>query len=445
MVMTNLKIKDNSFAAKSDFNCISNLTRKIENKTLEQLEKDGCFVFPEFLKDAEDITKEQKVLESHNSDYRTGNIMGFIGYGSERLTIASRFSTPENDYFFQYLLENVLDFPNVLDLNTDTKQQDRLFNLLLFLFPRYLKSAMRKGIFKTYITNLYNDENVKGSIDVSRHIRKNTPFTGKIAYIQREFSYDNHLMQLIRHTIEFIKTKPYGNILLNKNKDEIELVIKSTDMYKNANRQKILIANKKNIIRHAYYHEYGELQRLCIMILQHESHNIGSGLREICGILFDGAWLWEEYVNLLVGDIFHHPMNKGGKGAQRLFSGNVGLIYPDFVGKNQDARIIADAKYKPLTNIGNKDYLQVLAYMFRFDAKIGLYFYPDIGNSESNKLMLNKGSTYEKNVVAREDIYIEKLGLYIPNDANSYKDFKFKIAESEQRFKQQIYKLDERI
>ena len=80
-----------------------------------------------------------------------------------------------------------------------------MFNLLIFLFPFYLKEAMRKGSFKTYIRNQYNDDNVKGTIDIARHIKKNTPFTGNIAYSHREFSYDNYLMQLIRHTIEFIK------------------------------------------------------------------------------------------------------------------------------------------------------------------------------------------------------------------------------------------------
>ncbi len=441
--MTIFKVKDNTTTIKSEFNYISNLTRKIENKTLAQLEKDGCFVFPESLKDAEDIAKEQMVLESVNSTYRTSNIMGFIGYGKERLIIESRFSSTENDYFFQYLLEKVVDFPNVLELNTDANRHDRIFNLLLFLFPRYLKNAMRKGIFKTYISHHYNDFNIKGSVDVARHIRKNIPFTGKIAYKMREFSYDNHLVQLIRHTIEFIKSKPYGHILLGKTKDAADLIIKTTDNYKCANRQKVIIANKKNIIRHAYYHEYAALQRLCIKILQHENHNLGDGLREICGVLFDGAWLFEEYINLLISDVFYHPMNKGGKGAQRLFDNNIGLIYPDFISKNANARIIADAKYKPYSNIGNKDYLQILAYMLRFDAKVGLYFYPEIAKTENNKLMLNMGSTYEKNVTARTDIYAQKCGIYIPDNAINYKDFKAKIAESEQNFKQKLRLLND--
>lgn len=96
---------------------------------------------------------------------------------------------------------------------------------------------------------------------------------------------------------------------------------------------------------------------LCLLILRHQKHQIGSGSKQIYGILFDGAWLWEEYVNSLIEDIFYHPLNKGGKGAQRLFEGNTGLIYPDFISRDNEARIIADAKYKPIENIGNRDYL----------------------------------------------------------------------------------------
>ena len=54
--------------------------------------------------------------------------------------------------------------------------------------------------------------------------------------------------------------------------------------------------------------------------------------------------------------------------------------------------MIADAKYKPIDNIGNKDYLQVLAYMFRFDAKKGFYFYPEMGEEERALLGYTVGS-----------------------------------------------------
>lgn len=432
--MKQLRIKDNSITNKENFSEIGSVVKRISDKTLEQLEKDGVFVFPELLGDAEDITRDQMVLQSFNDSYRTGNVMGFLGCGDERLIIESRFSLSEEDHFFQYLLEQVLDFPNIVNFEIDANQDKKMFRFFLFLFPSYLRSAMRKGIFKTYIRNNYNNENVKGNIDVARHIKNNTPFIGNIAYNQRVYSYDNVVMELVRHTIEFIKSKPYGNKVLSRVKDEVKIIIDVTPQYNYCSRLKVINSNKSNIVRHAFYKEYRALQQLCFLILQNEKHQIGVGSRNVFGILFDGAWLWEEYMNMLVGDIFYHPMNKNHKGAQWLFSGNNGLVYPDFISKDLQKRIIADAKYKPKDNIGNKDYLQILAYMFRFDAKQAFFIYPEKDNKEDLKLWVNKGCSFEKNVVARNDVLVSKHGFRIPSNAVDYNDFVIKMKESEAMF-----------
>ena len=134
--MKQLRIKDNNIRKKEEFHSVSNLTSFIVDKSLYQLEKDGVFVFPEIIKDSEEITKDQMILQSVNDYYRSSNVMGFIGMGDERLIIESRFSKGSEDYFFQYLLERVLEVPNIINLYTDSSQDIRLYNLLLFLFPQ---------------------------------------------------------------------------------------------------------------------------------------------------------------------------------------------------------------------------------------------------------------------------------------------------------------------
>lgn len=433
-------IKDNSYyndkeAAFSEK--IPKLTEKIAGKKLEQLEKEGIFIFPEIVEKAEDISDDQMILKRENCGYKTGNIVGFLGLGEERLVIRSRFAgNHENDdFFFQYLLEKVVEFPNIVDLQTNANQDNRLFNFLLFLFPCYLKTAMRKGLFKTYIRRKYSDANVKGAIDVARHIKQNTPFVGKIAYSTREFSCDNGLIELVRHTIEFISGKRFGGTILARAKDEVRLVVEATSRYQLHDRRKIIAQNKKNPVRHAYFREYRALQRLCLLILEHQKHQIGTGSKQIYGILFDCAWLWEEYANSLIGDKFYHPMNKSGKGAQWLFDGSIGLIYPDFISRDYKRRIIADAKYKPLDNIRSHDYLQVLAYMLRFEAKAGYYLYPEAEGGNDLTMQLNRGSTYEENVMPRDDISITKHGLKIPVNAADYNEFITRIELYEQEFK----------
>jgi len=316
--------------------------------------------------------------------------------------------------------------------------------MLVLMFPFYFKEAMRKGVYKTYIKNEYNDENVKGIIDIKRHIKNNIPFVGKIAYNKREYSYDNYLTELIRHTIEFIKTKPYGKNLLNSVKDEIVEIENATSNYKLYDKKRIVDINITNRIRHAFYHEYRTLQELCILILLNQKNQIGFGNHQINGILFDGSWLWEEYINTLIKEKFWHPMNKARKYPQQLFTDKdenrkVGLIYPDFISKDFNRRIIADAKYKLVNdendNIHGSDYLQILAYMYRFDSKKGVFLFP--GNIEKH-LRLNRGSTFEK-VESREDIYVMKIGLEIPSNAENYNEFFKKITENEKSFVKRLY------
>ncbi len=437
-----MRINDNSPTPKSDFSAISKLTEKIADKTLAQLEKEGVFVFPETLGGAEDLTGDQTVLRSVDGAYRTGNVMGFLGCGGERLTIGSRFDGSDSDYFFRYLLEKALRLPTLVDLPTGAGPGQSI-DLLPFLFPFYLRAAMRKGLFKQYVRRRYNDDRVRGTIDVARHIDRNTPFVGKVAYSRREFSFDNDLTELVRHTAEYIRGKGYGSRLLRGVRDEMRLVVDATPAYKLQDRQKIVERNRKSPVVHAYYREYLALQRLCIRILRHRRLQPGEGEQRVYGVLFDGAWLWEEYVNTLIGKCFYHPRNKGRDGVQQLFTGDrkEGRIYPDFISRDASGRIIADAKYKPAENIGGADYLQVLAYMFRFDAKRGFYLYPCSKDEKPEKLSLNQGTSYENNVARRPDeITITKLGLRIPKNGTSYEDFVGKMKEAEDTFQKNIFK-----
>ena len=82
--------------------------------------------------------------------------------------------------------------------------------------------------------------------------------------------------------------------------------------------------------------------------------------------------------------------------------------------------------------------MQVLAYMFRFDAKKGYYLYPETGLSDDVSLALNRGMTYENNVFPRNDISVVKCGLHIPVDVQNYTDFVECIKENEKEFRQKV-------
>ncbi len=91
--MKQLKIKDNQYKKKEDFFEVMSVVDKVADKTLDQLEREGVFVFPETIKDAAGISNSQMILQSYNNMYCSGNVMGFIGSGDESIVIESRFST----------------------------------------------------------------------------------------------------------------------------------------------------------------------------------------------------------------------------------------------------------------------------------------------------------------------------------------------------------------
>ena len=121
-----------------------------------------------------------------------------------------------------------------------------------------LKRAMCQGIYKEYKRFKHNDSNVRGTIDLSRHIRENIPFRGTISYNTRDFSLDNSVTELIRHTIEYIKTIPLGNAILSSDNtiaDYIKKIISYTPSYRHSERMKVL---QNNLVpcHHPFYTEY---------------------------------------------------------------------------------------------------------------------------------------------------------------------------------------------
>ncbi len=450
-----VSIEDNGKVSSENIEKVPGIVEAIRNKTLRDLENEGCFVIPNSLKNSEDLGEEQFILQSifqgGKEELFTGNVMGFLGKDkdkegrpiNERLIIHSRFSRSlDKDFFLWYMLCEVFGVapPSLVNFKTDASTNDEVLDLLCLVFPYYLKEAMKKGVYRTYVEREYNDPKVKGTIDIARHIALNTPFVGNIAYKRTEFSSDNYLTELVRHTIEHIRRKPFGGDLLSQVKPEVASIVESTPRYNQAEKRYWINKNKQKIARHAFYKEYLTLQKLCLKILQNRKNAFDESHDKIYGILFDGSWLWEEYVNKLVGKWFYHPKNRTGEGVQYLFEKNNEKIYPDFIGRDKEI-IIADAKYKPKGNIRINDYYQVLAYMSRFDSRHGFFLYPEVAVDEQGDkpcdkpLILGTGHTYGSTKPRRvEKITINKLGLVIPKEKSSFDDFRKKMRSQERIF-----------
>ena len=437
-IKTMMRITDNQHKiVKEEFvEGYPKLSNLLLDRTLESLSQDErVFIFPNDLKNSPDLEKDQKIFETVNQKIKTGNVIGFLGCGQERLTISSRFSDESNDHFLHYLLNKVLHI-NLTSLDVALSREDKLYQLLMYLFPKYLQAAIRKGLYKEYQRFSHNDSHVKGVIDVRNHLKKNLPFTGNIAYTTRKFTYDNPLMQLIRHTIEYIKNqKSIGQGVLDNlstSRENVAEIVRVTPSYKLADRAKIIRGNQSKPIRHAYFHEYRKLQELCLMILNQEKHGLGYQDQKIHGILFDVAWLWEEYVHTLLPKDFIHPRNKEKLGGISVFSVGKRKVYPDFY--DRERKIVLDAKYKKLEfsekGINREDLFQLISYSYILKAeKVGLVF------PSKDKVVDN-----EIGKLAGYGALLKKWSIQIPQKTLSYNEFYEMMEISEEIFKRNITK-----
>ena len=425
MEMT-IRITDNQqLIKKEDFvEIYPKISQVLLDRTLESLsQEDGIFIFPNDLKNTSDLDKDHKIFETVNQNIKTGNVIGFLGYGQERLTISSRFSNANNDYFLHYLLQKVLNI-NLTNLDVGLSSEDKLYQLLVYLFPKYLQAALRKGLYKEYQRFLHNDSHVKGAIDVGNHLKKNVPFMGNISYTTREFAYDNPLMLLIRHTIEYIKNqKKLGRGILDSNRENVTEIIRVTPSYKLADRVKIIRLNQTKPVHHAYFREYRKLQELCLLILSREKHGLGFQEQKIHGVLFDIAWLWEEYVQTLLPEGFIHPRNKEKTDGISVFSSHGRKIYPDYYYK--DLKIVLDAKYKKLEftekGINREDLYQLISYAYILEAKTAGLIFPSVEKVVDNEI----------GKLAGYGALLKKWSILIPQEAENYDHFVQQIHQSE--------------
>ena len=186
-----------------------------------------------------------------------------------------------------------------------------------------------------------------------------------------------------------------------------------------------------------------------MMILTHCKMQYSQSNSPVCGILFDGAWLWEEYLATILCDTklgnkkFEHPENKTGKDGIRLFDNSKNddeeiefskcyrRIYPDFYRENE---IILDAKYKHLENgFVRDDLYQIISYMHTMKIPRGGFIYPLKKDDMEIKPWLSK--------LAGLGGEIASYGIPISENAENYSAFCTNLKKIEYDLKKCLFNL----
>lgn len=404
--------------------------RRFAGIKLEELSKRNprLLVFPHCLGDNGDDIGKECLFSLGGESLHVGNVVGFWEVDNIHVHVHSRFDTDKRQYFFHYMLQRVGGV-NVLDMHTMPDEED-VWDFLIYLFPLLLKKAMAQGVFRTYRVFEYNDDHLRGNINVARFLRRDIPFGGRIAYSTREHTPNNHVIQLVRHTVEFIRRRnPMLLTMDSEMRQAVGSIVQITPDYDEHERGRVVSQNLRPV-RHPYYSAYTALQKICLQILRHERITFGEKNGDICGIVFDAAWLWEEYLakifsgsKAFAGVI--HPQNKLGKSPVYFLHPNLSPHYPDFY--DEKRRVVMDAKYKRLENngIGRDDLFQLISYMHVLKYDKGALVFPSHDTACRPEGVLNGFGGY-----------IGLLSLAVPNTESvvTFQEFALQLQNAEEDF-----------
>ena len=399
-----LRLKDNCFYEPSENDKdrvvsaqIKPLLDSYAGKSLNQWAELGVLVFPEVpsrQKDKDDEADDLDFFTLASKESRTwintSNCMGVVKLrnqsgSSVQIEIGSRFDNGKRQFFLTYLLSKVFGGSMVEDVDLGT---DSIWDMLLaFVFRRRLLEASAVGLFKQYQTFHHNDARIRGRIDMTEHLRRNVPFCGKIAYSTHEITFDNPTNHLIRHALAKASRK-WCQLLTGDGLMDVRHDLEQNTPTWQPGDVANCVRRKENRtpIKHPFFHSsYEPLRQVSLAILRDEGASLYQQHNEAEGVIFDGSWLWEEYLwTLLKPHGFEHPENKKMEGKWKPLSGVV--LYPDFF--HRKARAILDAKYKHEGNLQD-DARQVFGYMFLLNAIHGGLIKPDKLNGilESPKII----------------------------------------------------------
>ena len=284
-------------------------------------------------------TKPLWVGNDQNRDlfyYNNGEITGFKNmagvirnsfmYGGEEydvtLEIRSRFDTPERPWFMATMLSQIITgtekFTGTTYVNND--KLDIFKFLKAAMFANMLKTAYQSGCYRTYVRKEYNDDRLRGAIDIPRQIRLNEGrVTASIAYVTREHTEDNPLNKLIVLTWKTLcDSYPGITDYIEKNDIEFYTAFKAIKELCHDPEMKELqgcIKECQRPVTGPYYADYEGLRQLCLNILYDEAGaNLFSGTQDpdVCGILVYTPDLWELYLEK------HLPMKDKFKAQDKL-------------------------------------------------------------------------------------------------------------------------------
>jgi len=290
------------------------------------------------------------------------------------------------------------------------KVNDDFFETLIYLFAQNLLSLIKNNINKEYIDLEDNLNFLKGKINFTGNIKKNSASSNKFYVCYEEFCEDNLLNQIFKFTtVSLLK--------ITKNGYNAKILQELSFLFDNVTFKKITESDFQKIKLDRLNSFYEPVLNLAKIFITNSSLEVRSNNIDTFTFVFDMNELFEDFITELTKKIFfgteysvkaqhsigHLVMKKNGK-EKKLFK-----MLPDikiFKNKKETPLVIIDTKYKiteedARDGVKQGDMYQMFAYSKKSLCSQVILLYPrlDIQKEEDVRFELGDGvNVYKKTV-----------------------------------------------
>ncbi len=295
-------------------------------------------------------------------------------------------------------------------------KSNSILDLYFELFVKEVNYLIHRGLIKKYRNTEGNCTSLKGSLQFSKNIQKNSVHKERFYVKYATYDNDHKLHQILLKTLKLLNQINTNATL----QSELGVILlgfpELSDIKVNEATFDTIIYNRKT----ETYKNAIEIARL---LLLNYHPDVSKGSNNVLALLFDMNLLWEQFVYVSLRK--YKPVGstitaQTSKYFWRPVKGRVSKMRPDIViNKDREDCIVLDTKWKNLNgyNPSPEDLRQMYAYTHYYNAKQVALVYP----GESDYI---KSGTYE---LGKKDCSV--ISLSIPK-AFSIKDWQEEISKS---------------
>lgn len=284
--------------------------------------------------------------------------------------------TPEEKARWNSILVDMLRVVHGFDVKAPSTSHLKIKNntvldLYFEIFVSEVEGLLHRGLAKKYRQTEGNLNALKGSIQFSRQISKNS--------IHKERFYTKHTTYDIEHILHIILYRTLRLLKrINTNTALIGRINALTLNFPEMPDRKITEADFGKIVLNRKTQDYQKAIEIAKLILLHFYPDISSGRNDVLALMFDMNLLWEQFV--LVSLKKHKNLKTKGQESKSFWQPEGGYkrkIRPDITIEKAGLKYVIDTKWKLVsTEPSINDLRQMYAYHHYFKAEKVALMYP---------------------------------------------------------------------